>query len=662
MLSVISAGLPLSAKDILSKAIEESFGSGIVDMVELNKDNLRSRVRLSKRDVQVVLVILDGVSTDICQDIEGGLYQSDKFYSYSNDKEFVSFLNSKFSLNMEVPIEEEQVISASEESSDSRRFDIDVVEQYEAKLQDRDMLIASLQGRLEELQLIIDDCGYGKDVSREDYESLNTEFEKSKKDNLLLRDKLLNTESSLEAKRFEIERLKEERDGIRETIKKLESSKKSLLAEFKSVSDELTDLKVVNSKQFSSLKAKKEELESMRKMVDSIEPLKEQLKGYKEKVEKLEKRISELTIESSNLKVDLSSKNRELDRLQDEVKQNGITNDMFEHIKSELDKVSDERDDLLKQLASKEGIEIEAKASLEEADKIIEEMENKIKELEDTVDRNDKDLSTLNADKLKLQGELKVLKQSTSRNTDIESVLSELSELRKRYENISSSVFSRISSLAMPKGSSAVFLTRKGVQLNNVRFVFSGSTESRKGTYKCLLEEFKKLPQTERFLIVDVVSETSIDYVFEIQSVTNGLEWFRKGGGVQPYLSGTCLRNAQVLSPGLGYVNDSYFLTVNWESRLLELENSGYRVVVVCGDISNIVGRVMHESFADLGQSDIYVHGNAIGSRTIVSNLRGISNASSSVVNYFDFNNNIRRFYDMVCKTNECKILNTIGR
>ena len=70
----------------------------------------------------------------------------------------------------------------------------------------------------------------------------------------------------------------------------------------------------------------------------------------------------------------------------------------------------------------------------------------------------------------------------------------------------------------------------------------------------------------------------------------------------------------------------------------------------------------MHESFADFGESVIYIHGNAIGSRTIVSNLRGLSNAKDSVVAYFDFNPNMKRFYDMVAtKGNECKIISSIS-
>ena len=74
-----------------------------------------------------------------------------------------------------------------------------------------------------------------------------------------------------------------------------------------------------------------------------------------------------------------------------------------------------------------------------------------------------------------------------------------------------------------------------------------------------------------------------------------------------------------------------------------------------------MVGRVLHESFASYGDSTIYVVGNSIGSRTIVTNLRGLTNSKDSVIAYYDFNAAVEKFYNMVSKTNECKIVSTKG-
>ena len=85
MLNVISSGLPVSAKDIISEAVRLAFGDGVVEMVELNTENLRYSVRLSSRDTSCVLVVLDRVSTDLCKDIENGLYSESKFHTYIED-------------------------------------------------------------------------------------------------------------------------------------------------------------------------------------------------------------------------------------------------------------------------------------------------------------------------------------------------------------------------------------------------------------------------------------------------------------------------------------------------------------------------------------------------------------------------------------------------
>lgn len=653
MLSVVTSGVPISARDILSDAINLAFGSDVVDFIELNKDSLRSRVRLSKRDVSVILVILDGVSADLCKDIEGGLYSSDKYHTYVDDADLVRFLNSKYNLNMEIPVEESQNILEYPEDSD---ISSELIERYEAQLRDRDLMIESLNGRIEELSELIDTEDFSG-LSQQDYDEMAEKLEDYNSENLQLKSKVSDLENNLLEKQNLLEALKNEKEELSSTVRKLEESKKSLLSNYRSVNEELTNLRVENSKQVGLLESRANEIKSLQNKLKRTNELEQEVSSLEEGISGRDITIKNLTCKVSDLNVDMASKSKELDRLREEVRQNGVSNELLERLKEDISSLTEERDALLKGMSAKDNESSSLSSQLEKSGLRVQELEGEVEELKKSIKEYDINLTTLNSDKLKLQGELRVLRQSTDRDIDVEKVSSELADLRKKYESLSSNVFSRISSFAMPKNSSAVYLTRRGVQLENIRFVFAGSTESRKGAYRSLLNEFRALNSSEKVLIVDVVSETSIDYVFEIQSIVNGLEWFRKGGGVQPYLSKTCLRNVKVLSPGLGYINDSYFLTVDWESRISELENSGYKVVLFCGDISNIVGRVMHESFADLGQSYVYVHGNAIGSRTVVSNLKGLSNAKSSIIAYYDFNSNMKRFYDMVAKNNKCILL-----
>lgn len=658
MFSVVTSGLPISARDILSKAVELEFGSGVVDLVELNKDDLRSRVRLSKRDFQVILVVLDGVASDICRDIENGLYSTDKYHTYIDDKDLVNFLNNKYKLSLEVPEDVPEVISKDFEEEG---ISTEIIERYEAQLRDRDLMITSLEARIEELNEIIESEDFST-VSEEELDEIKNKLDLSYKENLELRDKLLSYENSISEKDKIIFAFKEEKKELEDSLGSIKKSKESLLSEYRSLNSELTSLRVENSKQVALIKSKTAEIKALQENVNRVKTLKDSLKTLENVIAEKDKEISNLSVKSSNLSVDLSSKCNEIERLTEEIRQNGITSEMVESLKSDLSSITTERDDLIKQLSAKESIENESRGELESAVFKVDKLTRENKELKNKIEEYDTDLATLNEEKLRLSGEIRVLKQSVDRDVDLESVSAELMELRGKYNSLSKGIFGRISATSMPKGSSTAYLLSGDKTYKNIRFAFAGSTESRKGAYRSLLNEFRQFENNERVLIVDVVSETYVDYVFEIKSVVNGLEWFRKGGGVQPYLSKTCLKNVSVLSPGVGYVNDSYFLTIDWERRLSELENSGYNVVVFCGDISNIIGRVMHESFASYGNSYIYIHGNVNGARTIVANLMGISNAKDSVVAYFDYNDNIKRFYDMVSRNNKCLILSKLSR
>lgn len=658
-LNAITAGLPISAKDLLNEALELAFGKGVVDMEELDKDSLRSKVRLSRRDVKVVLVVLDGTSTDICKDIEGGLYSMDKFHTYIDDESFVGFLNSKFGLSIEVPTQEEQAISHVEEVSG---VSSEILEMYEAQIRDKDLMIDNLQRQVEFLNKQIKDYEYEGVSFGGVSEETSAELNALKEENLELRGKLTTSDGIVVERESEIKLLKEERDGLEKSIKDLEEKRNSLLTDYQSLTAELTELRVTNSKQSGVIRDKNSEINELREKLRTVTELEEEVKRLKGECYKFEKQANDSSRESANLSVELESKIDEIERLNQEIESLGVSDELLSKLKVDLQRMTEERDGLLKEVSDRDSLGEEQQLALSDARETIENLKAKVSQLEERVAQDDKDLTTLNKENLRLQGELKVLEQSTDRNTNIEAMVSELAELRKGYDEMKNGVYGRISSLALPKGSSPVQLIRKSVEFKNIRFVFAGSTESRKGSYKCLLDEFKKLPSTEKVLIVDAVSETSIDYVFEVAKVNSGIEWFRKGGSVQPYLSNTCLNNVRVLSPGLGYINDSYFLTVNWEARLSDLENSGYKVILFCGDISNIIGRVMHESFANLGTSYIYVHGNAIGSRTLVSNLRGLTNASRSIVAYFEFNTKMRRFYEIVEKSNECRVLSVINK
>lgn len=657
MLTVLSAGLPISAKELLKNAMDMVFGD-TVEMQELTTENLRSRVRLSNRSIETVLVILDSVSSEICADIENGLYRSDKYFAYTTDKKLAEFLNAKYDLD--IVVEEVEEIVETEVDEVEEKVDREEIERiYQEKLEYKDKAIQNLERQLKEISEF-----YGIEgkvgVSSEELDELKDE-------NIRLNNDLLDC-------RAEIDRLKGI-EGVVETSKaeksELENRIKKLSKNYDEVLHELNELKVAYSTQSGVIRDKEAKISELEKEITKLQSLKEDIHELEESIQSYRNMVVEKDAEIDDLRVDLQSKDREVTRYCAELDSlrglSGLSekldsaNSTISELRSELSDIVAEKDKLSKELKERGRQLIKLEEEINESSLKIEELDLENQELSERVKSDNESLIILNNEKLELQSKLSVLSKATASDDNVDELIREVQDLEERLATANRNVFTRIGTSALPNGSSGVRLI-SGQWYNNIRFVFAGGTESRKGTYKCLMEEFRSSRGDTRFLLVDLVTETFVDYVFEMDKIVPGIDWFRKGGSVQKYISDTRLKNTKVLSAGMGYINDSYFLCIDWAKRLKELDSSGYNVVVFCGDVSNIVGRVLHGSFADCGESCIYVSGSSTGSRTMVTNLRGLGNASSSKVAYFDFNASVaKKFYNMVNKTNECRVISTRG-
>lgn len=667
MIKVFTAGLPISAKDILSEAMNEAFG-GSVDIVELTKENIRSRVRLSNRASDVCLVILDGVSSDLCKDIENGLYMSDRYHCYSSDKELALFLNSKYGLSIEVeddvdiPVEVEDTEDSSDESKIS-----ELESYYAEKLAIKESTIANLECRIRELTEFygsVDDevCS----LSSSEVEELKSQNANLTDENISLKNEILDLKSSMDGVSEEISS-KETRIAELEGIKSsLEKRITSLSKNYDECVSELNKLKVAYSKQSGVIRDKESKIIELEKSSKECEALKYTVAENKKVIEDYKNSLVDKDAEIGNLKVDLQSKERENSRYLRELESlRGLgdvnsklqsANATIDSLKNEIHTLSYDNDELKKSSKEKDRVISQLTDSNDESTKSIDSMSSELDELRERVKVDDENISQLNRDKLNLQSELDALKKSTESDSTVDALLADIKKLEEKNNFLSSNVFTKIGMLSMPNSSVGVRVLEGRGRLSNIRFVFSGSTDSRRGTYKCLLNEMRRMVNT-RYLLVDLVSETSVDYVFEITKTVSGIEWFRRGGAVQNYISDTCIGNTKVLSAGLGYINDVYFLTVDWSKRLKELDDSGYKVVVFCGDLSNIVGRVLYESFSGFGDTEVYVSGSTVGSRAMITNMRGIANINRSKVKYFDFNPASSRFYEAVDRVCECEIL-----
>lgn len=661
MLKVCYAGLPLSAVEILSKACGMIYGENNIEFEEIPKGILRTNVRVYTRIASCVMIVLDKVSMNESAAAIGPV-TPEKVIEYTSDANLVGYLNSKYNINLELPTveEDESVLSVGTMNSD----DSAMVEQLKAQLQDKEGVINNLYAQIKELREIYEsEDGYDDDfVKQSDYDDLKESYENLQSENLSLRGSVSNLENNLAAAENDKENaersVKEQETKIHLLSKKLSK----LETDYKTVSDDLTNARLNYTNQVSLVRAQKDEIEELKEQVGTVEELETDLAKAKEDLSNVSKELQDRVSELKDLKIQINSKDEDISRLSEEVAKYGKTDELLESTKKRLDTVQAERDKLQKDLDSMSDECDQLADSYSESEDRVSELEKKVESLKtenqeyrDRLDQQDKDILSLNSDKIRLTDELNAVKSNMEDDSDVRDMVDELANLRMKLDTLNGSIFTKIAGCALPKSSMSVDLLRNKMNLENITFVFSGSVESRKGTYKCLFEECKKLPKLSKVLIVDAVSETAVDYVFQISRVVNGIDWFQRGGSVIPFLSKTCLDNVSVLSAGVGYVNDSYLLDVCWESRLRELNNSGYKVFVYCGDVSNMVGRIMHESFSGCASCVIYVQGNILGSRAVIANMSGLGCASSSIVRYFDFIPDAERFAKVLKDKIGCK-------
>lgn len=648
----VTSGLPISAKEYLFEAFNQAFGKDMVQIVEVDASQLRSRVRMSSKNVADVLVVLDGVSANKCADIENGLYASDKYHEYSTDEELVNFLNAKFELNLEIKAAGGMEIAVEKGSAEQDM----IIEKLREQVGDRDSIIASLKAQVADLKSQIEDGDFGGSEDEEKVSALEKQIEVLRQENLKARSDMADTQAQLKYAEESEAKLRIVVESVSRESENLKTENNQLMADYKAVQSELSDFKIKFSNSQGTLGAKERELEELRKGSKNVKEYEEKIASLEEEVSSIKEELESEKVRNSQYQLELDSKDEEISRLSIEAESTELEEELSKE-KNEIMELQKVIVDLKSKLATAEGkVETLKDQGSAEVDKLHDE-NSSLKEKLNTMDQQ---FMQLNEELIKAKATADMLEKSTSRDTDVESMYQEMNELRNQYAELSQSVFGRMQNYSSPNSSIMIDLIKSGDRYNHLRFVFSGSTESRKGTYRSLLDEFKQFPD-QKVVIVDATCETCVDYVFEIKKVVKGLNWFVKGGGILPYLSETCLPNVKVLSPGLDYINDCYFLTVDWERRLKELDNSGYNVVVYCGDISSMVGRILHETLASRGASMVYVHGNAIGARTIVTNLRGLSNSKDSVICYFEFNQKVERFYDIVAKEgHDCRVISLV--
>lgn len=660
MLTVLTSSLSDSARGVLEEGIAEAFNNAAT-IEELTESNLKTKVRLASKSPEIVLVILNQADEDTCLIAGKELLSSSKYYKYESNEGLATFLNNKYNLNIVVA---EEVVENNE--CTEKVIDDSVISDLKNELALKNGIIANLEAQLKEMHDMYDFDDSAEEVVGKGLEATaEAEGELSK----------------------QIEDLKSEVEELKGNLVDMEVSLKKAQEKNEELSSELTESKVTYSMQTGLIRDKSNKIEELEgklkkesERITELETFKEDNKGIVCEYEAIKKSLADKEVGLISLRAERDTLDKERGNLQEKLnsfdsekqeyegKLADLNGDLAE-LRGNLDKKDNEISSLngkIKELQGKlkESQEAEMKLlsmkeDMQKKDTAYsklqgekESLEGKVSKLEGRIAEDDKNITELNSEVLRLNSLTKV----SGSKEELNNLIDENEDLKISLKKYRSSAYARLTEGNEVYKPPKLNILNNSKMFSNIQFIFSGSTDSRKGTYKCLLNECLK-DRNSKYLIVDLVSETSIDYVFEIKKVVTGKAWLKKGGDVEKHLSNTILSNVKVLAMGLGYINDSNFLLVDWNKRLEELNNSGYNVLLYCGDISNIIGRTLHESFAGNGISQIYVQSAVVSIRALITNLRGISNHKESTVFFYDYKNtdSINKFYSMVESSNECK-------
>lgn len=590
MLRALVCGLPQSALDLVKQSTQEVFGEG-VEVEVLERETLVPRLRLAAKDPSVVLVSLDEVSEKRAQGKDRGTLDSPVYAGYSSSSQerlFIETLNRVLGSTLEVPKEplrEEMLTSPVAETSS---------EGYSFEVEDQEGSVKDLQKRLRAAEFI--------------NKNLRAQLEEVSEKDTSFSSELLEARGTLTDERAKVQRLESELKRAREQVEDLQSREEALNHDRESLKEDLADLNLRYNQQSSLLRDKTASLESLQAKVS----------GFTQSQAESRQRILELESEVTTLR----ASNSTLLQVQGQ-------NAAYASLNSQKESVSLNSKEVLSLQTEVQTLRSqldEANADLVESDQDLQGLQS---ELEDLVQQNES-----------LKQTVVDLNQSlldTPHESDGFQDSAEVNRLRRELAEVQSTPYYAISNRATPITDDSISLLPRHF-FDNVKFIFSGTNSSQRDLYTNLFTHLKagtcNLASDPRkpTLVVDISPETQIDYAFRLREVKTGITWFDRGGSVAPYLTSTPIENVKVLSPGLRRWNDFYFLDIDWGSRLQELNESGYNVILVGGSLSNGVSRVLYENFSRVGESQIVTQGQLTSARNLVLNYEDLKSSSSELV------------------------------
>ena len=611
-MQVIYSGLPENAKKLLQAGMNAAYPGLNVELTAIDLELLEIEVLEGIKNTSVVYIVLDQASEQICKQEAGLNLETDKYIPFHDEKEFRNQIKEKLNLDdSKLPKEEslslEKVIGVPEEDVNAEQ----VVTTGSSNSVLQDKIISNLQAQLEETELLLQ---YGAKNSDNDW------LEEKSNSQTVLRDA-----KKLEESQKGYNKLKEEYESLRAAL----SSKEVELNDLYAVVNEQEGILEEEKRRYQSLESDtfswKEEQNRKQLEIDQLHGTLFRVREERDKFKTLNETMSG-ELQALRMTAESSQKVKEAE--------NELKN-KYESLVSELNKIREE---------SRGAIN-----NLEKLTTKYNNIKSSYNSLQATYADNSKYLQEANEEILSLKGQIEGYILSEKGVTEQSKNYSELYE---NYLKLKSTIYNKIGSNAFPRTIGTLSLeslVNFSYSNSDIGFIFAGNSESQRNVYKFLREElmlcssgvksqtelplFQGKSESGQTLVIDLSTESSLDYVFEVRgTVRSSIDWWLNGGGVQEYINTTCIRGVKSMMLGMGFNNDAFLLGVDWTERLKELQESGYKVIFVGMNMGNLFGRIIYNSLKENNNVIVGLDGMVTNTRNAIMNMSGFDTSKTTAV------------------------------
>lgn len=508
------------------------------------------------------------------------------------------------------------------------------------------------------------------DTLKSDYAKLKTEYssavsgsedrEKTEIEMNALKTKITSLEedlkesedvkSSLEEQLKQLELAKQELSKRCALLENSEGINSELQAKLEELKTSLISMEDENAVLKAELSSAKLELKETKDALVSSENVVKTLTDEVSKASESSAESAELSVELSKAKDSVASltssleiAREDLKKSEDEVK---LLNEKIDGYEAEIENKDSSISDLNREISSAKGeIEIlsEKVASLDELTEKYNSTKEELKAIESSSENLKTEYSLVVLDNKKLKERVSKLESNSIDTVEVsklrhkcEEQEGDLDEMRDFLNDIKTSPFFLMNNYALPKVAMQLALDVE-LSFKKSKFVLlsTGSGESAAPMYDAIKERCSGSNKT--YLIVDLVTESFIDSSVGLTASLPAHRWL-SGEDVTTCISDTKLSNVTAVTTGIGYMNDLFFLTVDWTSRLQLLDGLADVILFNIGCLDSAVRLALFNSFVEVCDvSNIFVKATPTNMRTTLNHLSSLVNLGISTVVCTDF-------------------------